>query len=361
MPLDLFTPVVRPDRFHPAFKKIVERLNPYDTKVLNGWAEGFVDRDGKFVTEFQTTFDSAFWELYLHAAFKELGMECDFRSPRPDFCIQSPEPFVVEAAVALHAQGTPAVTETNPLDVPPNFKEFNTQAIIRLSNAVHSKYKKYFESYAKLPHVAGKSFVLAIAPFDRPFFQFQGERAIEALLYRYYVDEDAYLKEHPDRAAPLLAEDLPFVRKDSGEPVALGLFCDASVSEISAIIHSTAATWSKVRALSGDPDVMITAIYENRDAGGEYIFKGPNSRYTENVLDGLRIYQNPHATHPLPSHLFDRPEIFQASSRGPVSLLLLNECKRNLVNRSAMSFPAGFMDKVLKEMLPDQNFWWRTP
>ena len=37
----------------------------------------------------------------------------------------------------------------------------------------------------------------------------------EALLYRYYVDEDTYLRENPDRIAPLLAEDLPFVHKDS--------------------------------------------------------------------------------------------------------------------------------------------------
>jgi hypothetical protein len=358
MGLDLFTPVVHPDRFHPAFKKITERPSSYDGKVLNDWAEGFVDRDGKFVKEFQTTFDSAFWELYLHATLKELGIECDFRWSRPDFCIRSPEPFVVEAAVAVHARGTAAVTETNPLNAPQNLREFNTQAIIRLSNAVHSKYKKHLESYSNLPHVAAKPFVLAIAPFDRPFFQFQAERAIEALLYRYYVEEDTYLKEHPDRKAPLLAEDLPFVRKDSGEPVPMGLFCDASMSEISAIIHSTAATWSKVRALGGDPDVMVTAIYENRRAGGQYIFKGPNSAYTENILDGLRVYHNPQAAHPLMPDLFKRSEIFQASSRGPVSLILLNDCKRNLVNRSATSFPAGFMDRVLEEMPVNQNFWW---
>ncbi len=361
MALDLFAPVVPAERFHPAFKNITERPNSYDRKVLNQWAEGFVDRDGKFVKELQTTFDSAFWELYLNAAFKELGLQCDFQWSRPDFCIRLPEPFVVEAAVALHAKSTPAVTETNPLEAPKSFREFNFQAIIRLSNTIHSKYKKYLESYAELPHVAGKPFVLALAPFDRPFFQFQAERAIEAVLYRYYIDEDAYLKEHPDRNAPLLPEDLPLLRKDSGEPVHLGLFCDRSMAQISAIIHSTAATWSKVRVLSGDPDVMITAIYEDRDKGGEHIFKGPNSKYTENILDGLRVYHNPFAAHSLNPDLFDRCEIFQATSRGPVSVILLNECKRNLVNRSATSFRAGFMDKVLEKMPANQNFWWRTP
>ncbi len=111
MALDLFTPVVPPERFHRGFKNIIERPNLSDRTVLNEWADGFVDRDGKFVKEFQTTFDSAFWELYLHAALKELEMECDFRWSRPDFCIRAPEPFAVEAAIALHALGTPAVTE----------------------------------------------------------------------------------------------------------------------------------------------------------------------------------------------------------------------------------------------------------
>ncbi|MFZ1219518.1 MAG: hypothetical protein WAO00_09505 [Chthoniobacterales bacterium] len=361
MALDLFTPVVPEERFHQSFRRVLSRPTPYDKAILAQWADGFIDRDGKFVREFQTSFDSSFWELYLHAAFKELGMACDFQWARPDFCIRLPKPFSVEASVALNAQGTLAVTETNPLEMPADFKEFNRQAIIRLSNTVHSKYKRYVESYSQLNHVCGKPFVLAITAFDRPHFYLQAQRAVEALLYRYYVDEDTYLKEHPDRDVPLLAEDLPFVLKDSGEPLPLGIFCDESMAGISAIVQSTAATWSKVRALGGDPDVMITAIYENRAEGGEYLFKGPKTRYSESILDGLRIYHNPHAEHPLDPSLFRRSEIFQATSKGPVSVIGLNENKRNLVNRSAMTFRPGFMKKVLEGMDPDTKFWWHMP
>ena len=142
-------------------------------------------------------------------------MECDFRRPRPDFCIHSPEPFLVEAAVALHAQGTPAVTETNPLDVPPNFKELNTQAIIRLSNTCIPNTRSIWNRTPELPHVAGKPFVLAIAPFGQTIFPIPSRTCHRGLLYRYYVDDDTYLRENPDRIAPLLAEDLPFVHKDS--------------------------------------------------------------------------------------------------------------------------------------------------
>jgi hypothetical protein len=31
--------------------------------VLLEWSDGFGDRDGKFIIEFHTTFNSAFWEL----------------------------------------------------------------------------------------------------------------------------------------------------------------------------------------------------------------------------------------------------------------------------------------------------------
>lgn len=34
----------------------------------------FQDRGGKFVQELQPTFESAFWELYLHAAIEELRL-----------------------------------------------------------------------------------------------------------------------------------------------------------------------------------------------------------------------------------------------------------------------------------------------
>jgi hypothetical protein len=105
MSLDLFTPVVARERFHPAFGKLVVDATDYDKKLLAAWADGFVDRDKKFVKEFQTSFDSSFWELYLHAAFKELGMACDFSAPQPDFCIRSPQDFLVEATVASKAQG----------------------------------------------------------------------------------------------------------------------------------------------------------------------------------------------------------------------------------------------------------------
>ena len=64
MSTDLFTPVVSESAQHPNFRNIHKQPNVFNCDVLNDWARGFPDRDGKFVKEFQTTFDSS------------LGYEC---------------------------------------------------------------------------------------------------------------------------------------------------------------------------------------------------------------------------------------------------------------------------------------------
>jgi hypothetical protein len=63
--MDLFTPVVGEQEQHPNFRSVSQQGNKFNYDVVNDWATGFKDRDGKFVKEFQITFDSSFWELYL--------------------------------------------------------------------------------------------------------------------------------------------------------------------------------------------------------------------------------------------------------------------------------------------------------
>lgn len=356
MALDLFTPVVPVTAFHPAFGRLIEHSLPFNRAVQNQWVQGFVDRDGKFVKEFQTTFDSSFWELYLFAVFKELGLKCDLTKSRPDFCVVSPSVFSVEAVVSLNAEGTTSVCDATPLESPQDLNEFNRQAIIRLLNSFDAKHRKYSESYSKLEHVRGKPFVLAIAPFDRPKFQLQAQRAIEAVLYRYYVDEDSFLQVEEGSDHPL-PQDMEFVTKDSGTKLPLGIFCDKRMSGISAVIQSTSGTWSKVTAMSDDPDVIIDAVYEDRREGGVYLYRGPNALYKEHLLDGLRVYHNPYADHPLDPELFGSDAVFQATSAGVANLVPLCPAKRLLVCRHSTRFQPGTMEKMLQCASPDMSYW----
>src|SRR5699024_11891260 len=68
----------------------------------------FQDRDNKFVKEFQTTFNSSFWELYLHACFNNLGFEINYSYSSPDFVVKTRRrklEMLIEAVGTRHADG----------------------------------------------------------------------------------------------------------------------------------------------------------------------------------------------------------------------------------------------------------------
>jgi hypothetical protein len=169
--MDLFTPLVNAQAQHPNFRSISsisQTANGFDCDVLMDWARGFEDRDGKFVKEFQTTFNSSFWELYVFAVLKSRGLKVDFSYPSPDFVISDHGGLNIEAAVALHAQGgTPEHMRAN-VTIPEDLNELNRDAILRLSNSISTKRREFEETYSMLHHVKDRPFVLAVAAFDRP-------------------------------------------------------------------------------------------------------------------------------------------------------------------------------------------------
>src|SRR5690606_32902226 len=116
------------------------------------------------------------------------------------------------------------------------FRELNTEAIIRLSNAIFNKVKLYENKYKLLRHVKGKPFVIAVAPFEQPHFNHQYDRPIKALLYDYYVDEDVYLDNPEQYPAGPPGVSLGYVVKDNGAEIDLGLFNSPALSEVSAVV-----------------------------------------------------------------------------------------------------------------------------
>jgi len=72
--MNLFEGTVPDDQQHPNFRGIKDAAVYHaEHRVLLAWAQAFIDRDHKFVKEFQTSFNSSFWELYIHAVLKEYG------------------------------------------------------------------------------------------------------------------------------------------------------------------------------------------------------------------------------------------------------------------------------------------------
>ncbi len=235
--MNLFLPVVEEKKLHQNFRNIVKINDSFAFDVLADWATGFVDRDGKFIKEFQTSFNSSFWELYLFAVLKQYGYEVDFSKSVPDFYIPR-ERFCIEATTASNPiEGVPEYIQKRVMP-PSDLNEFNQQAIIRLSNSIVTKYDKYINSYSKLAHVSGKPFIIAVAGFDQPYSFLACQRAAEAVLHDYYVDEEDWLSKK-DIALEISAENLKSVQKDNGAPVQLGIFNSNKYSKISAVIFSS--------------------------------------------------------------------------------------------------------------------------
>ncbi|NVZ66835.1 hypothetical protein HX867_32460 [Pseudomonas gingeri] len=316
--LDFFNILFHEDRLHKNFKNVMVDFRSAERDLFNQWADGFEDRDGKLVKEFQTTFNSTFWEVYLYACFKEYGFTQDWSRASPDFCLSfEGVEFVLEATTGNAANGKPnewdVVFSVEEMQRVQRFNNLNKEAIIRLSNAVVGKARKYNDSYKKLDHVVGKPFVLAVAPFEQPYFNLQYDRPIRALLYDYYVDEDAALDNpHLYPNGPPVV-NLGVVEKDNGSEVPLGIFADSEMSEISAVVFSCVGTWGKLSSMSNNSstDAEVFSTWATPPDGVTEKRVGRPVECGERVLDGLQVYHNPYAKNPLPPHVFRGGRVVQ--------------------------------------------------
>jgi hypothetical protein len=350
--MDLLTPLFDQDKLHQHFKTICDGRvgRHYQRNEILRWLEGFPDRDKKFVNEFQTTFNSSFWEIYLYAVFREYGFSFDWTHAAPDFLVAAGDTtFAVEATTANHAaDGAPewGAPLTPEFFENVDFNELNRIAIIRLANAFMSKSSKYLDKYANHAHVKGRPFVLAVAPFEQPGFNLQSYRAIEALLFDHYVDEAEYLAD-PDRfpGGPLV-KSLGCVEKDNGAEIELGLFQSPRFRHISAVIFSHLATWGKVDAMCGNPDAIISSVWLTPRGMKPTIIRA--SECAETITDGLRIYHNPYATNPLPLEVFRREGVVQFWGDHETQSLRQEQAENCLQSRTAMTFLKG-NDKDFEE------------
>lgn len=307
------------------------------------WADGFPDRDGKFVKEFQTTFNSCFWEIYLFAAFKEYGCSFDWSHRSPDFNLSKEgDHFTVEAVTANAALGKSSEWErtVDTLKTKPDLNALNREAIIRLSNAILGKSKRYVEHYAKLSNVARKPFVLAVAPFEQPLFNLQYNRPIKALLYDLYVDEQEYLEDPSKYPYGPPAKRLGFIEKDNGSEIELGIFNDDRFPEISAILFSCTATWGKVDVMceGKDSKMVINSVWGSEPYGAPVQRTGTRAEYFETLTDGLQVYHNPFARYPLRPEIFRKEGVVQVYFDFDAETWVEEEANRSLFWRQVFSF-----------------------
>lgn len=309
--MKLFDDVVPLDKQHPIYRLIKDHRFGPERAVLEEWAEGFVDRDGKFCHEFQKSFEPCLWELYVHAYLKHVGAQIDFSFHAPDFVVSGDQEYCVEATIAAPPVGGKPAYGWGYADIPEYFNKFNSEATLRICNSFTAKVRKYRETYSQLSHVNDKPYVIAIASYDRPFSHMAVSRPIVSALYGLYYDEDLTLAKCEKNVINYNVES---VIKSGLTNVPLGYFTNASYSDVSAVIYSCLATWGKVRALAVNPtaDSIYTTFHPNSNNIHATVLHTPKAQYKEHLLDGLYVFHNPFAANPLDTNALTHPRIAQA-------------------------------------------------
>lgn len=355
--MDLFTPRFNEEKLHPYFLRLIteEQYRPV-RNVLTEWSEGLELRKGemiKFIDEFQLSFNSSMWELYLNKAFKELGFKIDYSKESPDFCLISKKGQIVnvEAVTTNNARNkdktyyeSDVVGDSSKLEM----KEFLDESTIKLLGSMRDKRKLYIgedskkHPYSSHRHVKSNPFVIAVAPFDNHLSFTQNNMAINRVLFGVEPPrQNSYGEFIQDKAK--------YVEKKNGTKLELGLFTNDSYKEISAVIFSTTGMFGKA-IVESQIDAMIRAtkyrefslkkfkankrknklglaekslssthqIYSFRHLvngiiGGSDMHFCHVSEWTECHVDGLHIYYNPFAEIPLNKNLFNTLQITQNS------------------------------------------------
>ncbi|MFS1870096.1 hypothetical protein [Vibrio lentus] len=375
--MDLFKLAVKEKRLHPLFRKVVsEDSYKLTTEVINQWSKGLCGRkkeSKKFVQDFQISFNSSLWELYLNRAFIELGFDIDYSKESPDFNLihKSGRVVNVEAVTANNKDheseeyySSESFLEARDL----NNSDFLDQSTIKLAGKIKDKRdlfigindKKY--PYQVLEHVKGNPFVIAVAPFDNHLSYSQNNMAINRVLYG--INPPA-----SDGNGGMWVENIDHILNHNNQPIELGIFTNDSYKEISAVIFSTTGTFGKAVVQAGIPNVVRATRYrqmgvvefmakegiemlgrshkkirEGYDIFSMRFFDGnlvcgsdmylyESNDHKESHLDGLHIYYNPYASIPLEADLFSAYEITQNHYDIKSKVMICNHNDGSLVSR----------------------------
>jgi hypothetical protein len=317
-PLNFFRPVIREENLNPLFRELSfhPRFLPARKLIaeLMNWYE---DVDGNFVQQFQSTgFNARVWELYLYAVFTELGYSFNRDYVAPDFlCEGIPGKFFVEA------------TTINPSADPPEVNEMTQEAYfesyvpMKFGSALYSKLKRKYWEY---PQVAGHPFALAIQDFHQPTSMTWSTYALVEYLYGIRQLESR----GPDGSIKRIGEPVESYKWGDKE-IPAGFFFQPNTEYISAVIANPSGTLMKFNRMGvlagfGDRIRMFregVCFRDDSDMLQEFSTEVHSPEYSETWVEGLNVYLNPRAIHPLPETFLSGAGYYSSQSGAVISWL----------------------------------------
>jgi hypothetical protein len=308
-PIDLFTPIVPAAALNPNFKILSEGEHHSSAReLLRELVRTFVDVDGNFLKDFQTTgFNARIWELYLSAFLYEQRFHVVREFDRPDFCTAKEGfPVGIEAVTV-----NPTAGETPPK--PSNDQELRVlreeYMPIKFGSALFSKLQKH---YWELPHMLGIPFVLAVHDFCVDDSMTWSAPALNDYLYGLRASW------HRDASGRLIITEgaIQDHRWGTKKPLPSGFFRQPDTEHISAVLFSNAGTLSKFNRMGklagfGDPSVKMIRIGTRHDfdpnASEPIHFSAEVEprKYSESWTEGVQVFHNPRALRPIPPGVFE--------------------------------------------------------
>jgi hypothetical protein len=315
--VDLFTPLIPEQRWHPTFKAMFDYPHwQAAMSIMSEMMRHFVDVDGHFVKEFQSNgFDARCWELYLYAYFKEeqLGMDREYHAP--DFMLGKYGEKVAIEAVTINPTDNQIPSQHPDGELNLRTEEEIRQLLknhvpIKFSGALTAKLHKK-PAYWELDHVKGLPVVFALADFHEPQSMTWSFPAI--LEYLYGITQEF----SHDEAGLLIINPLKidFYTKENGAHVQAGFFFLPEAENVAAVLFSNSGTLSKFNRMGrlagfgDDKSIMFrSGVCHNHDPNAvlplPFYFEISPDKVTETWAEGLSMFHNPNAKHPILRELF---------------------------------------------------------
>ena len=309
--MDLFIPVLPPERLHPSFVVLMngEAYSPA-RGIIREVFESYHDIDGNFIEQFQSTgFDARIWELYLYSYLKDQNFTFDIRHARPDFVVQKKEVSVcIEAVTANLTQSDSNHAEENDQGTSDVFERLLHTDPIKLGSPLYSKLKK---KYWELEHVQGRPLIIAIEDFHEKKSLTHSSAALSNYLYGF----TQYF--NYDEMGNSGIKTIHFEKHTRGSKEIPTAFFELPDSEnISAVIFSNSGTITKFNRMGqlgkyrSDKLIMIRdgLCYNPEENSNiplrfKYIVGDPN--FPEAWGQGISVFHNPNAKHPVAFEIFE--------------------------------------------------------
>jgi len=315
VPFAIFDPKVPEARRNRYYQLLTEDPVHFPSRVMmEELALWFKDPDGVFIRALQgNEFNSRLFELYLHAVLYELDFEIDRSHSQPDFCVRKGAARLFLEATTVAEVESIQPTPLNPEALGDLQRHATEEMPFKFSRALLNKVKHRPEPerlhYWELKHVNDHPFVIALHDYSRPMSMVFSSLALQEYLYGLRIHEGGNIE--------------ALERHVLGErSIPSNFFAHDRHKHISAVMLATQATIPKFNRMgrlaglrSPNSIAIITGLRTDHE-GIPRSFRSVVERrnYIELWHEGIYIFHNPRAVHPLDPELF--PHVIHVFQNG---------------------------------------------